>query len=642
MRRLLALLALLVPAFLIGATRPVAQEELPKWEPDPSAERDAIPDVYKWDLTRLFADVEAWERSREKLAGRIGELAAYEGKLGDARALGECLDKYFELHNSINRLTLYASLLRDGDQDEAKYAAMSARGLAVMDELMKKAAFIRSEVLALPDEALAAAYNVEAGPHQYRGYIDNLRRRKARVLSADAERVLGQMGDNLWAEIDLNEIYSHSELSFQAMCNDIPFPKVNGGNGKEVQLGFSSYAGLRRSPDRAVRKEAVETFLATLRQFEDVFASTFAGQAAFTVNLARARNYDTALEAYLDKDALDPAVYRTLIDTVHANVEPLHRYMALRKKMMGVDELRLYDLYVPIVKSVEADVSYAEARETVIAALAPMGEEYCALLSEGLDLDHGWIDLYPAATKESGAYCASVYDVTPFVKMNFQNSLDDMSTLAHEFGHALHGLLSARNQSYSEFRTPPFLAEIASTANEVLVQDYLLAGATDDRMRAMLLNDRLDSIKGTIYRQTQFAEFELMIHTFVEEGTPITAELMEKTYSDLVRRYYGPAYTLGPDDGLEWAYIPHFYYKYYVFSYATGLSCGIALAQKVQEGPEQRDAYLAFLSGGGSEPPLDLLRKAGVDLTRPDAIEAALRTFDETLAELEELLPKLK
>jgi oligoendopeptidase F len=631
---LVALFSSLAPA--------AAQDALPKWTPDPGGDRAEVPDVYKWDLTRLFPDDGTWERSRKQLAARIEELAAYEGKLDDPRALGECLDRYFELHNAINRLTLYAGLKRDSDLASATFQEMSARGLAVMDELMKKAAFIRSEVLALSDEDLSRAFGEDAGAREYQGYIENLRRRRLRVLHPDAERVLGQMGDNLWAEIDLNEIFSSSELTFQAMCNDIPWPTVHDEKGEEVPLGFSSYPAFRRSSDREVRREAVETFLATLRQYENVFASTFAGQAAFTVNLARSRNYETALEAYLDKDDLDPAVYRTLIATVNANLEPLHRYMSLRKRMLGVEKLRLYDLYIPLVESVEAKVSFAEARDTVLIALEPMGEDYLAILSEGLDLGNGWIDLYPSADKDSGAYCAGVYDATPYVKMNFQDSLDDMSTLAHEFGHAMHHVLSASNQSYSEFRTAPFLAEIASTANEVLLQDYLLAKATDDRMRAMLLNNRLESIKGTIYRQTQFAEFELAVHSFVEQGTPITADLMRQTYLDLIRRYYGEDYTVGENDGMEWAYIPHFYYKYYVFTYATGLSCGIALAKRVQESPENRDAYLTFLKGGGSIPPLDLLREAGVDLTRPDAIEAALRMFDETLTELEELLPTLR
>ena len=643
MRARTVLLPLLLAVTFTSFSHAAPQADgLPQWTPDPAADRAAIPDAYKWDLTRLFPSDEAWEAGRDTLAGRIGELAAYEGKLSQGKALAACLDRYFELHNAINRLTLYAGLKSDTDLASAKYQGMSARGLAVMDELMKRAGFIRGEVLALSDEALGRAYAEEAGLQKHRGYIENLRRRRARVFHPDAERVLSQLGDNLWAEIDLNEIFSSSELAFKAMCNDIPFPAVHDASGKEVPLSFSSYPAFRRSPKRAVREQAVEAFLATLRQYEDVFAATLGGQAKFTVDLARARGYDTALEAYLDKDDIDPAVYHTLIDTVNAHLAPLHRYMALRKRMLGVDELRLFDLYIPLVKSVETSTTFAEARETVLAALKPMGEVYLADLRQGLDLDNGWLDLYPSAEKDSGAFCAGVYDATPYVKMNFQNSLDDMSTLAHEFGHAMHHTLSARHQPYSDYRYAPFLAEIASTANEVLVQDYLLAQATDAKVRIMLLNDRLESIKGTIYRQTMFAEFELAVHTLVEQGTPITADLMRETYRELVQRYHGKDYTLGENDGMEWAYIPHFYYKYYVFTYATGLSCGIAIAERVQQSAENRDAYLKFLSGGCSAPPLDILRQAGVDLTRPDAIESALRMFDETLTELEALLAASK
>jgi oligoendopeptidase F len=318
----------------------------------------------------------------------------------------------------------------------------------------------------------------------------------------------------------------------------------------------------------------------------------------------------------------------------------MHRYMALRKKAMGLDELHLYDLYRPLTEGVETVVSFDDASAGLMEALTPLGTEYLKVLAQGIDPANGWIDVYPNANKRSGAFSASIYGRHPYVLVNFQNTQDDMSTLAHEFGHAVHSHLAMNAQPYSSFRYVPFLAEIASTCNEALLSDYLIANAKDDAERAYLLADRLESIRTTIYRQTLFAEFELAVHTFVEEGTPITATLLDETYSDLVRRYYGPAYTLDENDGMEWAYIPHFYYKYYVFTYATGLSSGIAIAENLRgENAVQTQAGLvAMLSGGASEAPLDLLRKAGVDLTRPAAIEAALKTFADTVTEMEKLL----
>ena len=295
-----------------------------------------------------------------------------------------------------------------------------------------------------------------------------------------------------------------------------------------------------------------------------------------------------------------------------------------------------------MVEDAGATVPFDRARATIVEALAPMGEEYVAAFAEGMDPANGWLDLYPAEDKASGAFCASVYGSHPYVKMNYQDSVNDMSTLAHEYGHAMHSTLSMEAQGYPDFRYVPFLAEIASTAHEALVIDHLLANATDDRVRASLLSDRLESIRGTIYRQAMFGEFELALHRHVEAGTPITAGLLEETYVELLRAYYGDAYAIDADDGMEWAYIPHFYWKYYVFTYATGLSSGITIAQKVRESEENRDAYLGMLKAGCSAPPLEILKGAGVDLTTPAPIEAALKRFDETVTELEALVDKLE
>lgn len=354
---------------------------------------------------------------------------------------------------------------------------------------------------------------------------------------------------------------------------------------------------------------------------------------------ARARGYDTALEAYLDKDGLDTAVHDNLIAAVNNNLEPLHRYVELRRQVLGLDELHIYDLYVPMVDAAEMDIPYKEAMEILPAALAPLGKEYGKMLKTGLDPKSGWIDVYPSNDKDSGAFSASVYGRHPYVKMNYQDSLNDMSTLAHEYGHALHSQLAMDNQPYQNFRYVPFLAEIASTCNEALLSDYLATNAEDQAARVGILAAELESIRTTIYRQTLFSEFERVVHGYVEDGVPVTATLLDETYRGLVTRYYGPGFTVDENDGMEWAYIPHFYYKYYVYSYATGLSCGLTIAERVKEmGQPAVEDYLGMLKGGCSAAPLDLLKGAGVDLTKPDAINAALGRFDRTITELAEIL----
>jgi oligoendopeptidase F len=595
--------------------------------------------VYTWDLTPLFASDQAFEQARVRLLAEAPGLARYEGKLGDPAALVGCLDLYFRLHRDANFLTLYANLRQSTAQTDDAAAAMGQTSLAALDEVMRAAAFIRRELLALPAATLDAASAKQPGLAPYRAYIENLRRRASRVLSPDAERALGLLGDNLWAEIDLNELPSGFEDAYSALMADIQWPKIRDEKGDAVQLTLANYGRYRASPDREVRRQTVAALTGTLRQVQHAVAATLAGQLKLDVAYARARGYETALAAYLDKDDVSPAVVDNLLSTVGANTPLLHRYVELRKKVLGLPEVHLYDLYIPLVPGVEKDIPFAEAQKTILDALRPLGAEYGKVLAEGLDPRTGWLDLYPHADKDSGAFSSSVYGPHPWVFMTYQDSLEDMSTLAHEYGHALHSHLAMRAQPYPSFRYTTLLAEVASTCNEALLSDYLLARTTDPAVKAYLLVARLESIRTTIFRQTMFAEFERTAHELAEAGTPITATLLEQKYRELVRKYYGPGYTIDPDDGLEWAYIAHFYYKYYVYSYATGLSCGIAIADRVREqGDPAVQAYLGMLRGGSSEPPLVLLKKAGVDLTKPDPIEAAMKTFKRTLDEVEMLL----
>ncbi len=615
--------------------------DLPDYTPDSNHPRSAVPAAYTWDLKPLFDSDASFEAGLIRLRQEIPALAPFSGRLADPATLFSCLDLYFRLHNDANKLTLYANLRQSTALTDDTANALVTRSLAAMDELMQAATFIRREVLALPVAQVAAAITAEPQLAPYQAYIENLQRRSSRVLSADGERALGLLGDNLWAEIDLNELPSGHEDTFGAVISEMALPKVKDATGKEVQLTLSNFGRLRASSDREVRRTAVAGLFGTLRKHEQSLASTLAGQVRLNVAYARARGYDTALAAYLDKDNVSPAVYDNLVSAVNANLPLLHRYVELRKKALGLADIRIYDLYIPIVAGVEKDIPFSEAQKILPEALKPLGAEYGQRLVEGLDPKSGWLDLFPHQDKRSGAFSASTYGPHPWVFMNYQNSLDDMSTLAHEYGHALHSDLAMKAQSYPDYRYTTLLAEIASTCNEMLLSDYLVARADSEAEKAYLLVERLESIRTTIFRQTMFAEFERAIHTLHEQGVPLTAAKIEATYRELVQRYYGPGFTVGADDGLEWAYIPHFYYKYYVYSYATGLSSGIAIADRVRElGEPAVQAYLGMLKGGCAKAPLELLKDAGVDLTTPAPVEAAMKTFERTLDEVEQLLAK--
>ncbi|MBI4703403.1 MAG: hypothetical protein HY744_20005 [Deltaproteobacteria bacterium] len=495
--------------------------------PDANMARAAIPDAFKWQLAPVFADDAAFEQALGDAARLRAELGAFEGKLGDAKRLRGCLKLYFEARLLTNKLTLYANLRQDTDQSSAPLQAMFERSLAAMNALMGQAAFIRRHVLGLDDAAMKRAYRAEPGLGEYRPYLDELRRRRARVLGVEAERVLSLAGDNLWAEIDLNELPSDFEKIFKAMRTDLTLPPIKDEEGKKVQLTLSSYGRYRGSEQRAVRRAAVEGLLGALRGREHAFAAALAGQIRFNV------------------------------------------------------------------------------------------------------------------FKDSGAFCIAVYGIHPFVKTNYLDEVDDLSTLSHEYGHALHYHLSMSSQPYVTANYSPFLAEVASTLNEKLLSDHLLRRARSDEERLYLLNRLVETVRTTLFRQAMFAEFELAVHSAAEAGTPVTAELLDRTYGELVRAYYGGDLTLGPNDAVEWAYIPHFFYKYYVYAYATGLAASLDLAERVASGgAEAREAYLAMLRAGSSKPPLELLRAAGVDLTRPDAIAAAARLMDRALAEIEAILAK--
>lgn len=638
-KRMLYLMAVFMFGTALAADKPF--KNLPEFIPDAMMTRADIPSVYKWDIRPLSPNIEAWNAEMLHCQEALRELQKMQNSLNTTQGISAYLKAYFQLDEKINRLTLYANMQRDVESTDQEIIARHEKALSLTEELMGKSAALRQSILNLSAKEMEDAQKSQPEINKYLPYINSLRRRAIRVLSPGEEKLLSIAGDNLWAQIDLNELPSASEKAFRALIAEMTLPMVTGPENDQVRLSFSNYGRLRGSSDRNVRKNTVAAMFGTLKGYENTFATTLGEQARYSLFLSRARGYETVLEAYLDKDELTPAVYMNLINTVKANVKPLHKYVELRKKTMEIDEVHLYDLYVPMVEQATIEMDYNTGSNYILKALEPLGEDYINQLKLGMDPENGWIDLYPSRNKNSGAFSTATYGIHPYVKMNFQNSFNDVSTLAHEYGHALHSQYAMNEQSHLSWRYAPFLAEIASTCNEALLSRYMIDNASSKQDRIWLLSELLETIRTTIYRQTLFAEFELKLHQLAEKGEPINAAKLNALYADLLRTYYGPDYTIDENDSIEWAYIPHFYYKYYVFTYATGLSSGIAFAEKIlEEGPEARDAYLGMLKGGSSKPPLALLQNAGLDLTKPEAIAAALKLFDKTLDELNTLIDK--
>lgn len=608
------------------------------YKPDSGAPRESVPAQYRWDLSPFFADDAAWEAGLLQAGGRIDGLAKHVGRLATPAEVRAALDAYFLARGETGRVASYANLKVDGDDAAPGAQDRLQRALNLGARLRSESGFLRQGLLELDDKAAGRLLDApELAP--YRRYVEDLRRRRRALLGGEAEKVLSLAGDNLWSETDLNEIPSDVELVFKAVQKDLQLPSIKDEKGKLVQLSLANYGKYRSSKDRRVRQDAVAGLFGSLKKYENILAATLGGEARRDVFLARARGYERSLDAYLDRQDVPPAVVENLVASVRANLEPLHRYLALRQKMLGVKELRFHDLYAPLVPAADREVPYEEGLKDVRAAVAPMGPAYLAALDGPEMLGRRMMDVYPNKGKDSGAFAHSLWGFPPFVKLNYMDRVEDVSTTAHELGHAMHSLLNNKANAEPDAGYSSLTAEIASTFQEMLLSRHLLKKYEGDKkMRLHLLSQLADRIRGTVYRQTLFTEFELKLHGFVETGTPVTAELLDKTYEDLVRAYYGPGFTVGRHDGVEWSYVPHFYWKHYVFSYACGLASAIALADRVGSGDAgARDRYLAMLAAPREAHPVEILKTAGVDLMTPEAIAAAARALDSVVAEMEKL-----
>ena len=591
-------------------------------------QRHEIPVEDTWAVEDLFPSDEAWEQELATLEADKQELAAYAGKLAESgETLCAYLTKMEQVDEKTSLLGNYASRQADVDTRNATYQAMSGKFMTVVTGLGAACSFETPEIMAIDDETLERFYADCPGLERYRRYLTNMRRRKAHTLSAAEEKLLASAGEMSRAPSNIFNVFSNADMTF---------PDAVDAQGVKHPLVQGNFVSLEESADRVLRQSAYENLYHSYGQFKNTAAAILNAQVKKLKFFSDARKYPSSFEAALDGTNVPTSVYLNLIEAVHQNLDKMHRYVRLRKKLLGVDELHFYDVYTPLVADVDKECPIDEAKQAVYEAVAPLGEDYRKVLKEGFE--NRWIDVYPNVGKRSGAYSAGAA-VHPYVLLNHTGTLDSQFTLAHEMGHALHSYYSNKNQNPIDAGYVIFVAEVASTFNEALLMEYLLNKTTDKKERAYLINHFLDQFKGTLYRQTMFAEFELNIGRMVAQGKTLTADVLCAEYKRLNEMYYGPDMVVDDEIAMEWARIPHFYYNYYVFQYATGYSAAIALSRKVLNGGEQdvKD-YLGFLSGGCSKSPIDLLKGAGVDMTDPAPVNQALQLFGELLDEMEALM----
>jgi oligoendopeptidase F len=601
-------------------------------------ERSEIDAAYKWDLESVYADEAAWEDDFEAAESRIEELSAREDDLvGDPPAFpdGETLLSTLQLREDVMRtvetVAAWARMRSDEDTRDQQYQALATRSRSLSSRASSAASFVEPAVQALSREELDAMIADTDGLERYEHSLDDVIRLKDHTRSPEVEEVLSDLGEVLGAPGDIYNMLSNADLTF---------PSVERPDGEAVEITNSNFTTLLKHPDREFRREVHESFYEELSTVRNTMGASLRNHVKRDVTLARTRNYETARAAALDGPNIPVEVYDTLVETVRANLDVLHGHAELKADALDVDELRMWDLYTPLVESESPEVGYEEATEYVLEALAPLGEAYQDRVAEGLD--SRWVDVYENEGKRSGAYSGGTYDTQPFILLNWQDDITSMFTLAHELGHSVHSQLTSEHQPYVYSDYEIFVAEVASTVNETLLTHHLLETVEDEQFRRHVLNEYLERFRSTLFRQTMFADFEHRIHAAEEDGEALTPDSLDSAYRELKAEFYEPA-TLDDDIAREWMRIPHFYYNYYVFQYSTGISAAVALVEGIREaggeppnGPAED--YLDFLRSGSKEYPLDLLSAAGVDMTSATPVERALGVYEEYLEEMAALL----
>ncbi|MFC3927929.1 oligoendopeptidase F [Streptococcus caprae] len=595
-----------------------------------SENRSHLEEKYTWDLTTIFPTDEVWEAEYEALNLALDDARVYQGHLLDsAQSLKDITDAQMDLMRRIEKFYVYASMKHDEDTTVAKYQEFDAKATSVYAKFSEVFAFYEPEFMALTQEQLETYYAEATGLDLYRHNFERLMQQKAHVLSKAEEELLA----------GASEIFGSAGETFSILDNaDIRFPFVPDGKGDVIELTHGNYISLMENKDREVRREAYEAMYSTYEQFQHTYAKTLQTNVKVHNFKAKARKYSSAREAALSANFVPEVVYDTLVASVHKHLPLLHRYVKLRKEILGLDDLKMYDMYTPLSET-DLAFTYDEALEKAEQVLAIFGEDYAARVHEAFT--QRWIDVHVSKGKRSGAYSGGAYDTNAFMLLNWQDTLDNLYTLVHETGHSMHSSYTRSSQPYPYGDYPIFLAEIASTTNENILTETLLQEVEDDKVRFAILNNYLDGFRGTIFRQTQFAEFEDAIHKADQEGQVLTSEFLNDLYADLNEKYYG----LSKDDNefiqYEWARIPHFYYNYYVFQYSTGFAAANFLAERIVNGTqEDKDKYLDYLKAGSSDYPLNVIAKAGVDMTSTDYLDAAFDVFEKRLIELEELVAK--
>lgn len=591
--------------------------------------RDEIPVEDTWRLEDIFETDELWEKEYEEIKALLPKAAEYQGKLAEsADILYEALQYQDHVLERLGKLYTYAHMRYDQDTTNSFYQGLNDRARSLYSEAAANLAFVVPEILAMDEEKLNRFLEEKPELKLYEHALDVINLQRPHVLSAEMEAILAQA----------SEVMDSPGNTFGMLNNaDLKFPTIKDEYGEEVELTHGRYIRFLESSDRRVRRDAFMALYDTYGKFLNTFASTLSGQVKRNNFFAKVRNYKSARHAALSRNNIPEEVYDNLVNTINKNLHLLHRYVRLRKKVLGVDELHMYDLYTPIVKDIKMEVTYEDAKDLVMKGLAPLGDEYLAVLKEGFE--NRWVDVHENKGKRSGAYSSGAYGTNPYILMNWQDNVDNMFTLAHEFGHSVHSYFTRKYQPYPYGDYSIFVAEVASTTNENLLNDYLLKNLDDKKKQLYLLNHYLETFRGTVFRQTMFAEFEHEIHQRAQKGEALTSELLNQLYYDLNKKYFGEDIVVDEEIAREWARIPHFYYNYYVYQYATGFSAATALSKQIlEEGDDAVERYLGFLKAGSSDYPIEVLKKAGVDMTSAEPIEEACKVFEQRLAEMEQLL----
>ncbi|MFD2617096.1 oligoendopeptidase F [Terrilactibacillus laevilacticus] len=591
--------------------------------------RDQIPENEKWDLEAIYPSVDEWESDFEKVKSLIPELESFKGKLGESsNTLFSMLKKQDELDLILNKLFAYSHMKADGDTANSTYQALNDRVRNLATMVGSKLAYVVPEILDIDEKKLAGFLDENKDLQLYRHGLDDITRMRPHVLDEEKEALLAQV----------SEVTSNPSNTFGMLNNaDLKFPEIKDENGEEIEVTHGRYSKFMESEDRRVRKDAFDAVYSTYGSFKNTFASTLSGQVKRNNFYANVRNHPSARAAALSGNNIPESVYENLVKTVNDNLHLLHRYVSLRKRALELDELHIYDLYAPLVKNVKMEIPYKEAKEMVLKGLAPLGEDYTNIIKKGYE--SRWIDVRETKNKRSGAYSSGTYGTMPYILLNWQDNVNNVFTLAHELGHSMHSYYTRENQPYPYANYSIFVAEVASTCNEALLNHYLLNETDDKKKKLYLLNNQLEGFKGTVFRQTMFAEFEQSIHEKAAAGEALTPELLTSVYYELNERYFGKDIVVDKEIGLEWSRIPHFYYNFYVYQYATGYSAAAALSKQIlEEGAPAVERYKNYLKAGSSDYPIEVLKGAGVDMTTSKPIEEAMQVFESVLDETEKLL----